>query len=79
MRLVLLLLLLGTQDPPAPSPEPFRVAPFLQNVTRTRITICWRTVRESNGIVRYGRTKEMRSSIEGPRGTGDTQQLDLFG
>ncbi len=69
MRLVLLLLLLGTQDPPAPSPEPFRVAPFLQNVTRTRITICWRTERESKGVVRYGRTEETNLSAEGPRGT----------
>ncbi len=69
MKILLALLFLLPQDSPAPAPEPFRVAPYLQNVTRTRITICWRTAREANGTVHYGRTGKMKSTAEGPRGT----------
>ena len=66
MNVLLLFLLFVPQET---EPEPFRIAPFLQNVTKTRITICWRTAKRSKGVVRYGKTEELKNRKEGPEGT----------
>ncbi|MDP6959864.1 MAG: hypothetical protein QF645_13755, partial [Planctomycetota bacterium] len=66
MKVLLFLLLFAPQET---EPEPFRLAPFLQNVTKTRITICWRTQKSSKGVIRYGKTEELKRRKEGPEGT----------